>query len=111
MGNSRGILRLDKKKPTYLLHDIHRLAKTGSYKFTITAQKTADALGFSQSDIVDVITTLELSDFYKSVNEYRNHRVWQDVYRTTVGNTELYIKVKVIDRKGQLLVIMSFKEQ
>lgn len=102
---------MDKKKPTYLLHDIQRLAKTGSCTLTITAQRTADALGFSQSEVADVLMILESRDFYKSVSEYHNHQVWQDVYKRTVGDTKLYIKVKVIKRGGQLLLVMSFKEQ
>ncbi len=102
---------MDKRKPTYLLQDIHRLAETGAYKLTIAAQRTADALGFSQSEIVDVITALESPNFYKSVNEYRNHKVWQDVYKTTLSHIELYIKLKVVDRGGKLLVVLSFKER
>jgi motility quorum-sensing regulator / GCU-specific mRNA interferase toxin len=58
-----------------------------------------------------VVRALTTADFYKSMTTHADHRVWQDVYRsratTPVGETDLYIKLTVIDD----VLIVSFKEQ
>jgi motility quorum-sensing regulator/GCU-specific mRNA interferase toxin len=87
---------VDKRKPTYRLEQIRHLAEQGRCKLTITAQQTADGLGFSQTEVQHSIAQLTARDFYKSVTEYRNARVWQDVYKTTVNAVDIYIKLKVI---------------
>ena len=101
---------MDKSKPTYRLEDIRRLICEGACRLTITARKTATSIGFSETEVQDTVLSLETNNFYKSVTEYRNHRVWQDVYKKTVGDLKLYIKLKIVNIRGQLLVIMSFKE-
>ncbi len=101
---------MDKRKPTYRLKEIQHLAGHGHCKLTITAQQTADALGFSRTEVQQIIAQLSARDFYKSVSEYRNVRVWQDVYKTPIQDINLYIKLKVIGDGSQLLLILSFKE-
>jgi motility quorum-sensing regulator / GCU-specific mRNA interferase toxin len=58
-----------------------------------------------------VVRALTTADFYKSMTTHADHRVWQDVYHpratTPVGETDLYIKLTVIDD----VLIVSFKEQ
>lgn len=101
---------MDKRKPTYRLEQIRDLAEQGRCKLTITAQQTADALGFSQTEVLHIIAQLNAQDFYKSVTEYHNTRVWQDVYKTTVHAVNIYIKLKVVGEGAQLLLVLSFKE-
>lgn len=101
---------MDKRKPTYRLERIQHLAEHGHCKLTITAQQTADALGFSKTEVQQIIAQLSARDFYKSVSEYRNAKVWQDVYKTTAQHINLYVKLKVIGSGSQLLLILSFKE-
>ncbi|MDM8515890.1 type II toxin-antitoxin system MqsR family toxin [Desulfobacterales bacterium HSG16] len=102
---------MDKRKPTYRLEEIRQLAEQGLCRLTMTAQRTADSLGFSQTEVQHIISQLDSRDFYKSVNEYQNPRVWQDVYKKTVCDINLYIKLKVIDDGNHLIFILSFKEE
>lgn len=100
---------MDKRKPTYFLTEVQQLAAEGRFKLTISAQKTADTLGFSKKAVQDVLVTLEPKNFYKSTTEYENHAVWQDVYRKMVNDVEIYVKLKVSSIDGKLLLILSFK--
>ncbi len=50
---------------------------------------------------------LKTVDFYKSMTTHSDHRIWQDVYRTTIANgADVYIKLTVMDD----VLIVSFKE-
>lgn len=62
--------------------------------------------GFDFAEIVNVVKTLTTADFYKSMTTHADHRVWQDVYRTTTPAGEVYLKLTVIDE----VLIVSFKE-
>jgi motility quorum-sensing regulator/GCU-specific mRNA interferase toxin len=48
------------------------------------------------------------ADFYKSMTTHSDHRIWQDVYRTTTRTGfAVYLKLTVVDG----VLIVSFKEQ
>jgi len=101
---------MEKRKPTYQLTEIKRLAAEKRVHVVGSASKTADLLGFSEVRIHKTILSLETRDFYKAVTAYKNHRVWQDVYRKVIGNLQVYIKLKIVKLDGKFLVIVSFKE-
>lgn len=101
---------MDKRKPTYQLTEIKHLVSEKRFYLTGSASKTADLLGFTENKIQATILELTSQEFYKSVSEYRNYKVWQDVYKKSVGDLRLYIKLKIIEVKGKSVVIMSFKE-
>jgi len=63
-------------------------------------------LGFDFDGIVAVVLALTPKDFYKSMTTHADHKVWQDVYRTTTKAGEVYLKPTVIDD----VPIVSFKE-
>lgn len=51
--------------------------------------------------------SLTRSDFYKSMTTHADHRIWQDVYKTSIANdVDVYLKLTVIED----LLIVSFKE-
>ena len=55
----------------------------------------------------DVVMSLTIANFYKSMTTYADHRIWQDVYHAeTTGGDEVYLKLTVIDD----VLIVSFKE-
>lgn len=56
--------------------------------------------------IAECILKLEAHEFYKSMTTLYDSRIWQDVYRSAVGDTGAYIKVQIFD--GETVVI-SFK--
>ncbi len=66
----------------------------------------ATALGFSYSQMVEVVLALKSADFYKSMTTYADHTIWQDVYRPKTPAGDVYLKLTVIDD----VLIVSFKE-
>ena len=54
-----------------------------------------------------MVSALRPSNFYKSMTTHADHRIWQDVYRTTIASgADVYIKLTVM---GDVLIV-SFKE-
>lgn len=83
------------------------MIKAGKVRATVTATKTAAALGvFGTKAMCAVIQTLTPADFYKSMTSTVDHRVWQDVYHGSVNGVRVYVKLTVVDD----VLIVSFKE-
>jgi len=103
---------IDKWKPHYSLEKLKELVRNGRYIITKSASQDAFRLGLSEHEILEVVLSLKMDDFYKSMTSYRNHKLWQDVYKPRVyiqdEEMELYIKLqKSTDSK---CVIISFKK-
>jgi motility quorum-sensing regulator/GCU-specific mRNA interferase toxin len=58
--------------------------------------------------VVAVIPGLSPRDFDKSMTSLADHRVWQDVYKPSVGGRTIYVKFTLDARQAPLLI--SFKE-
>jgi motility quorum-sensing regulator/GCU-specific mRNA interferase toxin len=99
-----------KRKPTYDL-DAFRAAFNSSEKLVVTgtALRSAAALGFGRSEIVDIIQTMRREHFYKSMTAYADHRLWQDVYHVPSSAGMLYVKFTA-DVLTEFL-LLSFKEK
>jgi motility quorum-sensing regulator / GCU-specific mRNA interferase toxin len=97
---------LEKRKPQCKLTVVHSLIEQGKVRATVSALAGGAALGLDFKGIVGVVKALTPRDFYKSMTTHADHRIWQDVYRPTTADGELYLKLTVIDD----LVIVSFKE-
>jgi motility quorum-sensing regulator / GCU-specific mRNA interferase toxin len=100
----------DKWRPTYDLdafkaafNQVEKLAVTG------TALRSAAALGFGRSEIVDTIQNMHREHFYKSMTAYADHRLWQDVYHVPSLVGVLYVKFTA-DVVTEFL-LLSFKEK
>jgi motility quorum-sensing regulator/GCU-specific mRNA interferase toxin len=100
----------EKRQPTYDLEafkaafsSVERLAVTG------TALRSAAALGFGRTEIVETIQTMQREHFYKSMTSYADHRLWQDVYHVPSPAGVLYIKFTA-DAVTEFL-LLSFKEK
>jgi motility quorum-sensing regulator/GCU-specific mRNA interferase toxin len=76
---------------------------------TTTALRTAVALGFDRSTIVEVILSMERPMFFKSMTTFADHRVWQDVYHVPAGELQLYVKFQA--DVVTAFIVMSFKEK
>lgn len=100
----------EKRKPTYDL-DAFKLAFSvpGKLNITTTALRDAASLGFDQTDIVDIVQTMQRGHFYKSMTSYADHRIWQDVYHVPSEMGLLYVKfmAEVISE----FLLLSFKEK
>ena len=96
---------MEKFNPSYSLTEF----KNSDFKITRTAQENARALGFNRNDIHEVISTMELKHFYKSMTSYANHKIWQDVYHVPYRDYILYIKFtqNIISE----FTLLSFKEK
>jgi len=96
---------VEKFTPTYNLEEF----KKSDFEFTKTSLKTSKELGFEESDVRDVVSTMECKHFYKSMTSYANHKIWQDVYHVPYENLVLYIKFtqNVISE----FTLLSFKEK
>ena len=99
-----------KRKPTYDL-DAFRAAFNSSEKLAVTgtALRSAAALGFGRSEIVDIIQTMRREHFCKSMTAYADHRLWQDVYHVPSSAGMLYVKFTA-DVLTEFL-LLSFKEK
>ena len=99
-----------KRKPTYDL-DAFRAVFNSSEKLAVTgtALRSAAALGFGRSEIVDIIQTMRREHFYKSMTAYADHRLWQDVYHVPSSAGMLYVKFTA-DVLTEFL-LLSFKEK
>ena len=97
----------EKRKPSYRLEAFKAAAHR--IRVTVTATRTAAALGFGRADIEATIQTMQRSQFYKSMTAYRDHRVWQDVYHVPSPAGTLYVKFTA-DTVTEF-VLLSFKEK
>ena len=97
---------MEKLTPHYLLSDVKSLIQDGKVRSTISALAGGAALGFDLDGILGVIKALTSANFYKSMTTHSDHRVWQDVYRSTTSAGEVYVKLTVV---GDVLIV-SFKE-
>lgn len=96
---------MEKFAPTYSLEEF----KNSDFNITLTAKKNAYELGFNSEDIHDVISSMELKHFYKSMTSYADHKIWQDVYHVPYKNMILY--VKFTQNVLSEFTLLSFKEK
>lgn len=100
---------MEKLKPHYDLTTIQAtFCEVAALRLTRTAEKCAEALGMSRTDIVVCIQGITRPHFYKSMTSKADNRIWQDVYHVPRGTIVLYVKFTT-DAEGYLLI--SFKEQ
>ncbi len=97
---------MEKRTPHIKLSAVKTLIQGGKVRATFSAVSGAAALGLDFNGMIDVVLALSPANFYKSMNTYADHTVWQDVYRTQTTTGEIYLKLTVIDD----VLIVSFKE-
>ena len=95
----------------YDLYEIKELLKSPNTRIiTRRSRQEAVRLGYaSDLDMVNRIQLLNVNELYKTMKSVKCPGLWQDVYRTSDGSVELYIKIqKSFDDKG---VIIQFKKK
>lgn len=85
---------------------VKALVRGGKVRITQSALVGAAALDLGPAEIVATVMALETRDFCKSMTTYADHRIWQDVYRTTTVAGAVYLKLTVVDD----VLVVSFKE-
>ncbi len=97
-------------KPRYLLEKVKTLIKKNAVTSpSIKVFQSAGEIGFSIEEAYQEILNLEQKDFCKSITEYYNHRVWQDVYKKIIKGVPIYIKFKIVTNENRFL-LSSFKK-
>lgn len=101
---------MEKSKPTHDLAAIMRVfSSADALVMTGTARRAATDLGFSASEIVAVIQSIQREHFRKSMTAHFDHTRWQDVYFVPSEAGLLY--VKFTDDAVAQFTVLSFKEQ
>ncbi len=97
---------MEKRTPHCKLATVKILIEEGKVRMTYGALEGAKRLGLDRRGILEVLLTLESSDFTKSMTTYADHTIWQDVYcpKSSVG--DIYLKLTVIED----VLVVSFKE-
>jgi motility quorum-sensing regulator / GCU-specific mRNA interferase toxin len=101
---------MEKRRPTYDLNAVKAaIGSVETLAMTISALRSAAALGFDRYDVAAIIGGMERRMFVKSMTTYADHRVWQDVYNVPTEDVVLYVKFQA-DVVTEFRV-MSFKEK
>ena len=100
---------MEKSTPHCKLQVVKALIEAGEVRATGSAYLGARELGINDlAGMCSVVMSLTGADFYKSMTTHSDHRIWQDVYRTTTRTGfAVYLKLTVVDG----VLIVSFKEQ
>lgn len=101
---------MEKRKPThdlaafrFVAGDVERLA------MTVTALRSAEAVGFDRSEVAAVVRSMQRGHFYKSMTSHGDHRQWQDVYYVPWKGMTLYVKFTA--NAVTEFLVLSFKER
>ena len=97
---------MENRTPHCTLTKIKTLVRDGRVKSTFSALSGGAALGLDFAGMIDIIVALTPTSFYKSMATHQDHRIWQDVYRSSTVAGDVYIKLTVVDD----VLIVSFKE-
>ncbi len=102
---------MEKRKPHYDLAQIKELLDNESTRrITEQAIDGAAALGYlSIEDMLGVVNQLRGKHLYKSMTVHGNSKLWQDVYKITDGDNDLYIKLQIMYLAGEKAVLIQFK--
>jgi len=102
----------EKRKPHYDLEELKELIRQERWIVTKVAEKGAFKLGLSRYEIKEIMLNLRREDFYKSMTTYKDHRLWQDVYKPKVTIQEKYIELYIKLQKSfdEQCVVISFKQ-
>ena len=99
----------EKRTPHYSLEEIQAAFSTvDGLRMTKSAFDGALEVGFDNKGVIEVIQSMQRSQFYKSMTSYGDHKVWQDVYHVPSVLGMLYVKFTV-ESSGSFMLI-SFKE-
>lgn len=100
---------MEKQKPHYDLKELKKLVKNDKTRLiTYLSVQNAHKIGFSKTEIVETILSLDIGVFYKSMTSYGSHTLWQDVYKPSKKGLNLYVKIQ--KSKDGKCVVIDFKQ-
>ena len=82
---------MDKRKRS---HDLaaFKVAFARERAITMSAARSAVALGYGMDDVAAVVVSMQVAHFVKSTASLGDHRQWQDVYHVPHDGLLLYLK-------------------
>ncbi|MEA9419908.1 MULTISPECIES: type II toxin-antitoxin system MqsR family toxin [Aeromonas] len=93
--------------PTFNLSSIkNEFNNISKLRTTLTARKGYTELGFSDQDVVDAISSIDESEFHKTMPSNAMPGYSFDVYKTTFKGKKIYVKFQNING----FIVVSFKE-
>jgi len=99
---------MEKRTPHYSLREIQEQMQTvEDMHLTVSAQHGISRLLMTETEALQVIQSLSVARFHKSMTTYADHRLWQDVYHTSYRGKSLYVKFQKLDE----YFVISFKER
>jgi motility quorum-sensing regulator/GCU-specific mRNA interferase toxin len=103
----------EKQKPHYVLSKLKAFFECRTTRhITAITHKGAVSMGYmDDDDIQSVISRLCSEHFYKSMTAYKNHKVWQDVYKFQDGDKALYIKLQLSVDGGKAILIQMKRDE
>ena len=100
---------MENRKPHYPLANFKAaFADPTGLNRSFVSKQGADELGMDDDAVVAVIQGLTSADFDKSMTSIADHRVWQDVYKPSIGGRTIYVKFTLDACQAPLLI--SFKK-
>jgi motility quorum-sensing regulator/GCU-specific mRNA interferase toxin len=99
---------MEKRTPHRKLSLVKDLVTANKVRATASAFNGASELGiYTLSGMCDVVLSLTMANFDKSMTTYADHRIWQDVYKVVnPSGSDIYLKLTIIED----VLIVSFKE-
>lgn len=97
---------MEKRTAHCKLSTVKNLVAEGRVRSTESARQGATAMGIDFDGMCGILNELTTADFDKSMTTHADHTVWQDVYKPSTPQGDLYVKLTVIDD----VLIVSFKE-
>lgn len=101
---------MEKRRPHYNLDEIKAAFSDADNlgEMTGSARNGIRALRLSDEDVVNIVQSLSMRKFHKSMTSARDHSIWQDVYFPTYQANELYVKF-TRDEEDKCYLLFSFK--
>jgi motility quorum-sensing regulator / GCU-specific mRNA interferase toxin len=100
---------LEKRKCHFSLDELKELFYHEDTRIiTRLAARGGISLGYTDDTMIDVIDRLGKKHFYKSMTFEKKPYIWQDVYKVTDNDNDLYIKIQ-LSADGKKAVLVQFK--
>ena len=85
---------MEKRKPHYDLSTVQSAVRLrGADAFTATALIGAQAMGLEIAQAIEIVCSMNRSDFYKSMTTYSSSQIWQDVYHPETVGGMAYVNI------------------
>lgn len=100
---------MEKRTPHYELGAVQAAVRLrGADAFTATALIGARQMGLAISQAIELVCSMNRTNFYKSMTTHASSGIWQDVYHAETIAGVAYIKVTL---RQDGAIVIQFKER